>query len=253
MENCVIRVEHVWTSFKETLIHQDITFCLRKGEILGLVGSSGSGKTTLLREMIGLQAPTGGQIYVFDYPLSESTSPVQQHLRNRCGVLFQGGALFSTLNVYENIALPLRELHILDEGLIRHLVCAKLNMVGLNSEVARLTPAELSGGMVTRVALARALALEPPLLFFDEPTSGLDPIASEGFVNLVKSLHQELAFSMFMITHDLYTLADLCHRIAVLADQRLIALGPLEKIRACKHPFIQQFFHGERAHRILDR
>lgn len=252
-EDCAIRVEHIWTYFNETVIHQDISFCLRKGEILGLVGGSGSGKTTLLREIIGLQAPTQGKVYIFGQCPAECDDRTRQHLRNRCGVLFQGGALFSALNVYENIALPLRELHWLDENLVRRVVCAKLNMVGLNAKVAKFAPSELSGGMVTRVALARALALDPPLLFLDEPTSGLDPIACEDFVHLVKSLHQELDFSMLMITHDLYILSALCDRIAVLADQQLVALGSLTAVRACQHPFVQRFFHGEQAHRTLER
>lgn len=250
--DCVVRMEEVWTCFNDRVIHRDISLCVRNGEILGLVGGSGSGKTTLLREMIGLHTPARGKVYVFDQCLSEIGAGELQDLRERYGVLFQGGALFSALNVYDNVALPLRELRLLDEDLIRRLVCMKLNMVGLTRDAAILKPAELSGGMITRVGLARVLALEPELLFLDEPTSGLDPIASEEFVNLVKSLHQELGFSVVMITHDLDTLVDLCDRIAVLADQRLVALGSLEAVRDCDHPFVQQFFHNQRANRIFE-
>lgn len=250
--DCVVRLEQVWTCFNDRVIHRDIDLCVRKGEILGLVGGSGSGKTTLLREMIGLHTPARGKVYVFDKCLSEISAGELQDLRERYGVLFQGGALFSALNVYDNVALPLRELRLLDEDLIHQLVCMKLSMVGLNRDAAMLKPAELSGGMITRVGLARVLALEPELLFLDEPTSGLDPIASEEFVELVKSLHQELNFSMVMITHDLDTLVELCDRIAVLADQRLVALGSLEVVRNCDHPFVQQFFHNQRANRVFE-
>ncbi|MEN8131776.1 MAG: ATP-binding cassette domain-containing protein [Pseudomonadota bacterium] len=251
-QNCVVEMEHVWTCFDDMVIHRDINLCLASGEILGLVGSSGSGKTTLLREMIGLQDPNRGRVYVFGKNLSEIGTGERQGLRNRCGVLFQGGALFSALNVFDNVAFPVRELRILDENLIRRLVCMKLGMVGLNQEAALRMPSELSGGMVTRVGLARALVLEPELLFLDEPTSGLDPIASQDFVKLVRSLRQELGFSVVMITHDLHTLADLCDRIAVLAEQQLIAFGSLQTVRDCDHAFTRQFFHGERANRIFD-
>lgn len=250
--DCVVRMEHIWTCFGEDTIHRDISMCLYRGERLGLVGGSGSGKTTLIREMIGLQRPTRGKVYVFGKPLDQTPMDEQQTLRNRCGVLFQGGGLFTDLTVYDNIALPLRELKILDEDFIRDLVSIKLNMVGLDARAAHLRPAELSGGMVKRVGLARALALEPELLFLDEPTSGLDPVAGENFVQLLKSLHQDLAFSMVMITHDLHTLRDLCDRIAVLAEGRLAAIGTLDDILKCEHPFVRQFIHGERARRVLE-
>jgi len=245
-------MEDIWTCFGKDIIHEDISLCVYKGEKLGIVGGSGSGKTTLLREMIGLQEPARGEIYVFDKPLDRASVKEQQALRNRCGVMFQSGALFTDLTVYDNIALPLRELKLLDEDFIRELVCTKLTMVGLEPRAAHLKPAELSGGMVKRVGLARALALEPELLFLDEPTSGLDPIAGENFVNLIKSLHNDLEFTMVMITHDLNSLRDLCDRVAVLADRRLVALGTLEEMLDCDHPFVRQFFHGKRAMRVLE-
>ncbi|MDT8399916.1 MAG: ATP-binding cassette domain-containing protein [Pseudomonadales bacterium] len=252
MSECVVNMKHIWTRFGAMVVHRDISLCLFRGERLGLVGGSGSGKTTLMREMIGLLEPSQGSVEVFGRELHSSSREEQQDLRNRCGVLFQNGALFTDLTVYDNVALPLREMGMLEEKLIRSLVCMKLSMVGLSATVTALKPAELSGGMVKRVALARALALEPELLFLDEPTSGLDPVSAENFVKLLDELHRDLNFSMVMITHDLHTLRDLCDRIAVLADGQLVAIGQLAEVATCEHPFAQQFFHGIRAARVLE-
>lgn len=251
MSEPVIRMEHVWTRFGDNLVHSDISLILQCGEILGLAGVSGSGKTVLMREMIGLHIPSEGQVYLFDEPLLELSTQRRQQLRNRCGMLFQSGALFSALTVFDNIAFPLRELRCLDENVIQQLVCLKLAMVGLKPEDATLMPAELSGGMVRRAALARALILEPELLFLDEPTSGLDPVLSEEFVNLLGELHHQLGFTVVMITHDLHVLNDLCTEIALLADHQLIAYGNLERVMACEHPFARSFLHGKRAQRVL--
>ncbi|MCI0365457.1 MAG: ATP-binding cassette domain-containing protein, partial [Phycisphaerales bacterium] len=165
----IIRMEHIWTRFGDNIVHRDISLSLQRSQILGVVGASGSGKTVLVREMIGLQAPSEGRVYLFGEPLQTADAERQQRLRNRCGVLFQGGALFSALSVFDNIAFSLRELRALDEELISHLVGMKLSMVGLDADDALLMPAELSGGMIKRAALARALIMEPELLLLDEP------------------------------------------------------------------------------------
>jgi phospholipid/cholesterol/gamma-HCH transport system ATP-binding protein len=251
VERCAVRMENIHTRFGDVVVHRGISLCVRQGERVGLVGGSGSGKTTLLREMIGLLRPTEGHVELLGEDLASGDSARLQALRNRCGVLFQAGALFTDLDVFDNVALPLRELRRLDESLIRELVTLKLGMVDLAPHVARLMPWELSGGMVKRVALARALALEPELLFLDEPTSGLDPIAADNFVRLINRLHRDLGFSMVMITHDLHTLPDLCDRVAVLADGGLVTVGPLAEVANVEHPFVREFFHGNRARRIL--
>jgi phospholipid/cholesterol/gamma-HCH transport system ATP-binding protein len=246
-----IRLEHVWTRFGDKLVHQDINLRLKTCEIMGLVGASGCGKTTLLREIIGLQQPSQGQIMVMGQSLHTVSASHAQRLRDNCGVLFQKGALFSVLNVFENIAFPLRELGVRDEQLIKRLVFMKLSMVGLAASVAWLKPADLSGGMIKRVALARTLILEPGLLLLDEPTSGLDPISSEDFVNLLSELHRDLGFTVVMVTHDLDILRDLCTQVAVLANNQLVAFGPLSSVLTCPHPFIEQFFHNRRARRVF--
>lgn len=250
-ESYAIRLEHIWTRFGDKIVHQDINLALPQGEILGLVGASGCGKTTLLREIIGLQIPSEGEIFVMDESLTNLSYRHGQRLRSNCGVLFQKGALFSVLDVFENIAFPLRELGFEDEELIKRLVFMKLESVGLEARDAWLKPADLSGGMTKRVALARTLILEPRLLLLDEPTSGLDPISSQDFVDLLAELHRDLNFTVVMVTHDLDILRDLCTQVAVLADNQLVAYGTLASVLNCKHPFVAEFFHNKRAERVF--
>lgn len=249
----VIDVQGVWTRFGETQVHEDIDLVVHRGEMLGLVGGSGSGKTTLLREIVGLLKPTKGEVRLFGHSVFGPDPDIQRDMRRRFGMLFQHGALFSALPVFDNIAFPLRELKRLDEELIRELVWMKLAMVELEPAHGRLMPAELSGGMVKRVALARALALEPELLALDEPTSGLDPDRSQNFVKLIRTLQRELNFTVIMVTHDIDTLAGLATRVAALADRRVVATGTLQEVLAVDHPFIRSFFGGARAMAALDR
>lgn len=242
-----IEIRGVWTRYDQTVIHRDIDLVVEAGQMLGLVGGSGSGKTTLLREIVGLLVPSQGSVKVFGHAVLDPDPGVRRRVRRRFGMLFQQGALFSALSVYDNIAFPLRELGVLDEEMVRDLVLLKLGMVELEPRHGRLMPAELSGGMIKRVALARALSLEPELLVLDEPTAGLDPDRGENFVNLIKMLQKELGFTVIMVTHDLDTLAGLATRMAVLADQRIIACGTPAEVVAVDHPFIRNFFCSERA------
>lgn len=247
----VISIRDLSTRFGEVWVHRHLDLAVAAGEMVALVGGSGSGKTTLLRQMIGLLVPTAGEIRMFGEPLFGGGVVRERELRQRFGVLFQHGALFSAFNVYDNVAFPLRELKRFDEALIHDLVMLKLEMVELLPRHALLMPAELSGGMVKRVALARALALEPELLLLDEPTAGLDPDRSESFVRLTRMLGEELGLTVLLVTHDLDTLATLATRVAVLADQRILAYGTVDEIMHLDHPFIHNFFQSERGQRAL--
>jgi phospholipid/cholesterol/gamma-HCH transport system ATP-binding protein len=242
----VIELCGVDTVFSGHYVHRKLDLSIERGQIVGLLGGSGSGKTTLLREMLGLLRPTAGYVRLFDVDLNDPDSLVQRAIRRRLGMLFQHGALFSALSVFDNIAFPLRELRCLDEDWIRHLVHLKLAMVELAPAHGLLMPAELSGGMVKRVALARALALEPELLLLDEPTAGLDPDRSQNFVELVGDLQRELGLTVVMVTHDLHTLAGLATHVAVLADQQIVAFGTKAEIMTVDHPFVTGFFGADR-------
>ncbi|SFM92200.1 MULTISPECIES: ABC transporter ATP-binding protein [Rugamonas] len=248
----VVEITGLWTKFGRTVVHQDLNLAIQRGEILSIVGGSGTGKTVLLRQMLGLEHPARGCVRVFGEDISEASGEHLQQLRNHWGMLFQQGALYSALTVFDNVAQPMRELRALPEELIRDAVLLKMNMVGLGPEHAGKMPSDLSGGMIKRVALARALALEPKLLFLDEPTAGLDPDLSESFVALIRSLHRELGLTVVMVTHDLDTLFALSTRIAVLAEKHVIAIGPTQELLRIDHPFIKQFFLGDRGKRALE-
>ncbi|WP_019918060.1 ABC transporter ATP-binding protein [Methyloversatilis discipulorum] len=253
MNDAVIDIRGLVTRFGSNVVHEGLDLALPAGEVLALVGGSGSGKTTLLRQVIGLLRPQQGQIRVFGQPLFSGDALADRQLRRRFGVLFQQGALFSALNVLENIAFPLRELRWLDRDAIHDLVMIKLAMVELEPQHAWLMPAELSGGMIKRVALARALALEPELLLLDEPTAGLDPDRSEAFVALIRRLRDQLGLTVVLVTHDLDTLAALATQVAVLGERRILAYGPLDHVMKHDHPFIRSFFCAERMSRVLAR
>ncbi|HKQ24045.1 MAG TPA: ATP-binding cassette domain-containing protein [Burkholderiales bacterium] len=238
----IIEVEHLWTRRGELTIHRDLNLRIGRGEIVGMVGGSGSGKTTLLRVIIGLDAPARGHVRLFGADPFRAPRADRLRMQRRFGTLFQNGALFSALTVFENVALPLRELKYLDESIIRDLVMLKLYLVEIEPQHATKMPAELSGGMAKRIALARAMALDPELLVLDEPTAGLDPDLSRGFVELIKTLSREHALTVFMITHDLDMLSTLATRVAVLAEGKVAVDGSLDAVKASGHPFVASFF-----------
>jgi phospholipid/cholesterol/gamma-HCH transport system ATP-binding protein len=242
----VVELCGISTVFGQQSIHNNLDLRIEVGQVVGLLGGSGSGKTTLLREMLGLLRPSAGTVRLFGVDLNDGGSVLQRNLRRRLGMLFQHGALFSALSVFDNIAFPLRELRCLDEDWIRRLVYLKLAMVELEHHHGALMPAELSGGMVKRVALARALALEPELLLLDEPTSGLDPDRSQNFIDLIGALQKALGLTVVMVTHDLHTLAGLATHVAVLAEQKIIAFGPKDEVVTVDHPFVSGFFGADR-------
>ena len=240
----LIEVDNVTTAFDGHVIHRHLNLTVHRGEVVALIGGSGSGKTTLLRLLLGLEVPQAGTVKIFGHPLGRCAVRDLERVRYRWGVLFQAGALFSALSVFDNIALPLRELGSVPPDLVKPLVMLKLAQVGLKPEDALKRPAELSGGMVKRVSLARALILDPQLLFLDEPTAGLDPDSSKQFVKLLRRLRQELGLTVVMVTHDVDTLFAVVDRVAVLADQHIVACGPLAEVARLPHPFVRNFFLG---------
>jgi phospholipid/cholesterol/gamma-HCH transport system ATP-binding protein len=249
----MVEIRKLWTVFntpeKRFVVHEDLDLTVRRGEVLSLVGGSGTGKTVLLRQILGLEKPAKGEISLLGQPVVQGA---QKGAASRIGMLFQHGALFSAFSVLENVAFPLRELRTLPPKLVREAAMVKLQMVGLKPEDGDKMPADLSGGMIKRVALARALIMDPPLLLLDEPTSGLDPESSDGFVTLLRSLHRDLELTVIMVTHDLDTLFELSSRIAVLADRKVIIAAPPKDVIAFQHPFIHDFFLGERGQRAME-
>ncbi len=242
-----IRVRGLKNSFGDQVVHQSIDLDVRKGEILGVVGGSGTGKSVLLRSIIGLQTPDEGTVEVFGETMIDRSEDEAVAIRKRWGVLFQGGALFSTLTVAENVEVPLREYYPNIGSQLRDEIAAyKIRMTGLPAEAGPKYPSELSGGMRKRAGLARALALDPDLLFLDEPTAGLDPIGAAAFDEQTQALQQTLGLTVFLITHDLDTLYAICDRVAVLADGKVIAVGTIPELLATDHPWIQEYFNGPR-------
>lgn len=242
-----IVVEGLRTSFGSNVIHENLSLKVRKGEILGVVGGSGTGKSVLMRAIIGLQVPDEGSITVLGRSITDAEDDDDIDIRSRWGVLFQGGALFSTLTVGENVEVPLKQFYPeLSDTLRKEIAVFKVRLSGLSEDAAAKFPSQLSGGMRKRAGLARALALDPELLFLDEPTAGLDPIGAAAFDQLTRELQDTLGLTVFLITHDLDTLYEICDRVAVLADRQVIAIGTIPELLATDHPWIQEYFNGPR-------
>ena len=242
-----LRVRGLANSFGDQVIHKDLDLDVKAGEILGVVGGSGTGKSVLMRAILGLRRPQAGQIEVLGVNALSDSLKERLKIERNSGVLYQNGALFSSLTVAENVMVPLKEHHPeLPQDLIQDLAILKIRLSGLPDNAADKFPSQLSGGMRKRAALARALALDPALLFLDEPTAGLDPISAAAFDQLVLSLQRALGLTVFLITHDLDTLYTICNRVAVLADGRVLVNAPLSEVEKFDHPWVQEYFHGPR-------
>ncbi len=251
-EPMAIRVRDLVVGFGNHTVLDHLSLDVRRGEILGLVGASGGGKSVLLRTVIGLLPKQAGSIEVLSVDLDRADPQEAHAIGRRWGILFQQGALFSSLTARQNVQFPMRENLHLSDKLLDEVARAKLEMVGLTDDDGDKFPSELSGGMTKRVGLARALALDPEIVFLDEPTSGLDPIAAGAFDALIKTLQQTLGLTVFMVTHDLHSLNAVCDRIAALADGKIVAVGPMATLLASNHPWVKSYFQGERA-RALTR
>ena len=243
----LIEVRGLKNSFGEAVVHEGLELDVLKGEILGVVGGSGTGKSVLMRSIIGLQTPDEGEVTVFGESMIGRPEEEAKHVRRRWGILFQGGALFSTLTVAENVQVPIREYfpH-MDDKLLDEIAAYKIVMSGLGADAGAKFPSELSGGMRKRAGISRALALDPELLFLDEPTAGLDPIGAAAFDQLIHELRDALGLTVFLITHDLDTLYAICDRVAVIADRRVVAIGTIPELLALDHEWIQEYFKGPR-------
>ena len=246
-EDVVIRVRDVVVGFGEVNILKGLSLDVYRGEVLGFVGGSGQGKSVLMRTIIGLVPKRSGAIEVFGIDLGNASIAERQSVERRWGVLFQQGALFSSLTVRQNVQFPMREYLKLSRRMMDEIAMAKLEMVGLKADVCDKYPSELSGGMIKRVALARALALDPDIVFLDEPTSGLDPIGAGDFDDLIRTLSRTLGLTVYMVTHDLDSLHAICDRIAVLADGKVITQGPISTMLASEHPWVKEYFRGKRS------
>jgi phospholipid/cholesterol/gamma-HCH transport system ATP-binding protein len=249
----VIKVRDLVVGFGDQIVLDHLSLDVRAAEILGVVGASGAGKSVLLRTIIGLLPRREGSIEVLGVDLAKASEDERRARERRWGILFQQGALFSSLTVRENVQFPMRENLELSQRLMDEMALAKLEMVGLAPEDLNKFPSELSGGMTKRVALARALALDPEIVFLDEPTSGLDPISAGDFDELIRTLQQTLGLTVFMVTHDLESLYTACDRVAALADGKVVAEGPLEVMLECEHPWVKTYFKGKRGGLLADR
>ena len=245
-DDIIIRIRGLRNQFGAQVVHENLDLDVRRGEIIGVVGGSGTGKSVLLRSIIGLQTPAEGSIEVLGYDARALSEAEAKELRRSWGVLFQNGALFTSLTVAENVQVPLREYYQMDQTLLDELAAFKIALVGLPREAGPKFPSDLSGGMRKRAGLARALALDPQILFLDEPTAGLDPIGAAAIDDLVVRLRDTLGLTVFLITHDLDTLHSICDRIAVLADKRVITVAPMEELLEFQHPWVQDYFKGPR-------
>ena len=244
----IIRVRGLANRFGEQVVHEGLDLDVRRGEILGVVGGSGTGKSVLMRSILGLRTPDAGTIEVLGVDARSEDPKQRLHIQRRTGVLFQDGALFSSLTVGENVQVPLKEQHPeLPDSLRYELALLKVKLAGLPADALNKLPSQLSGGMRKRAGLARALALDPPLLFLDEPTAGLDPIGAAAFDELILTLQRALGLTVFLITHDLDTLYAICDRIAVLADRKVVINAPIAEVERFEHPWVQEYFHGPRA------
>ena len=242
-----IQVRDLVVGFGQRTVLDHLSLDVRRGEILGLVGASGGGKSVLLRTIIGLIPKREGHIEIMGMELEQAMLQGTKAIGRRWGILFQQGALFSSLTARQNVQFPMRENLGISDALLDELATAKLEMVGLSRADGDKFPSELSGGMTKRVALARALALDPEIVFLDEPTSGLDPISAGDFDALIRTLHQTLGLTVFMVTHDLDSLHTVCDRVAALADGKVVAVGPIASLLASTHPWVKSYFHGDRA------
>ena len=249
-DEVAIRVRGLDVGFGSRLILRGLDLDVKRGEVMGFVGGSGTGKSVLTRAILGLVTKSAGQIQVLGQDLDALAPRERQAVERRCGVLFQQGALFSGLTVLQNVQAPMREYVNLSQKLMDELARMKIAMVGLAPDAAEKFPSELSGGMIKRAALARALALDPDILFLDEPTSGLDPIGAAEFDDLIATLQKTLGLTVFMVTHDLDSLYSICDRIAALAEGKVIAAGTVAQMLASEHPWLRAYFHGKRARRL---
>ncbi len=243
----VIRLRGIRNEFGRQVVHEDLDLDVYRGEIIGVVGGSGTGKSVLLRTIAGLQKPTAGSVDVLGTDVLNADEDTRQKLENRWGVMFQDGALFSSLTVRENVEVPMRAIPGLDPQIRSDLADLKISMVGLQYLAGDKYPSELSGGMRKRAGLARALALDPDIVFLDEPTAGLDPIGAAAFDELIRDLSHSLGLTVFLVTHDLDTLHATCDRIAVLAERKVLVTGSMADMLKVEHPWVHEYFHGPRA------